>query len=403
MQRHRIFHLATEYGNPTRAFAMPIKLASLSAEARRELARDLALPTAGSKATLVQRVSELFVVKGWNCDDVSSMHQRMSASMFLPRMVVPCLKPPLAFDTTEEKRSERLLDWVDDLQVFLDSHGENALDSTQRKCMLLHHSGPEVRRTFQSLMVIPADGESSYDSALRTLTEFFCVRENVFLERFVLDELQPLAGDSTQNFVLRLRSQARFCKLSCADCHCSFEDDRILEDALRNTDKPQIRSRCFEKRVTDLDTFLTIARDFEASLAESSTICRRSAVVSQADSTAMCSSEDKPSVSTAASSSAGCSGDNASSTTQDGKKRAPRSLKRKPPRLCKYCNTDHPFNRRLCPAWGKVCSACSSRHHFAVCCPNKGASCVEACTGACRMMEPSACVQGAPKFLESCT
>ena len=204
---------------------MPIKLASLSAEALRELAQDLALPTTGSKATLVQRVSELFVVKGWNCDDVSSMHQRLPASMFLPRMVVPCLKPPLAFDTTEEKRSQRWLDWVDDLQVFLDSHGENALDSTQRKCMLLHCAGPEVRRTFQSLKAVPADGESPYDSALRTLTEFFCVRENVFFERFYLDELQPLAGESTQNFVLRLRSQARFCKLSCAECHCSFEDD----------------------------------------------------------------------------------------------------------------------------------------------------------------------------------
>ena len=251
--------------------------------------------------------------------------------------------------------------------------------------MLLHHAGPEVRRTFQSLKVVPADGESPYDSALRTLTEFFCVRENVFFERFVLDELQPLAGESTQNFVLRLRSQARFCKLSCAECHCSFEDDRIMEVALRNTDKPQIRSRCFEKRVTDLDAFLTIARDFEASLAESSAMCRRSAVVSQADSTALCSSEDKPSVSTAASSSTAPSGDNpllASSTTQVGKKTVSRPLKRRPPHLCKYCNTDHPFNRQLCPAWGKVCSACSSRNHFAVCCPDKSASCVEACTGA---------------------
>ena len=35
---------------------------------------------------------------------------------------------------------------------------------------------------------------------------------------------------------------------------------------------------------------------------------------------------------------------------------------------CKCCGQQHEMKKELCPAWGRVCSGCGCRNHFAVCC-----------------------------------
>jgi hypothetical protein len=35
---------------------------------------------------------------------------------------------------------------------------------------------------------------------------------------------------------------------------------------------------------------------------------------------------------------------------------------------CKFCNTSHPRDKLKCPAWGKTCSLCKRKNHFAVVC-----------------------------------
>ena len=39
--------------------------------------------------------------------------------------------------------------------------------------------------------------------------------------------------------------------------------------------------------------------------------------------------------------------------------------------MCKYCGQMHMLKKEVCPAWGKVCSACKKRNHFAVKCTKK--------------------------------
>ena len=36
---------------------------------------------------------------------------------------------------------------------------------------------------------------------------------------------------------------------------------------------------------------------------------------------------------------------------------------------CKFCNLNHAFGRKLCPAWGKTCHGCNEENHFKICCP----------------------------------
>ena len=38
---------------------------------------------------------------------------------------------------------------------------------------------------------------------------------------------------------------------------------------------------------------------------------------------------------------------------------------------CKFCTKTHAWNQLKCPAWGKTCSSCGMRNHFAVACKAK--------------------------------
>jgi hypothetical protein len=38
---------------------------------------------------------------------------------------------------------------------------------------------------------------------------------------------------------------------------------------------------------------------------------------------------------------------------------------------CKFCNPHHKFSKSECPAYGKTCSKCHARNHFAVCCRSR--------------------------------
>ena len=45
-----------------------------------------------------------------------------------------------------------------------------------------------------------------------------------------------------------------------------------------------------------------------------------------------------------------------------------KSRKEKPSGLCKFCGTEHPYDRAKCPASGKTCHKCGKQGHFAVKC-----------------------------------
>jgi len=50
------------------------------------------------------------------------------------------------------------------------------------------------------------------------------------------------------------------------------------------------------------------------------------------------------------------------------------TVKARKPGKCRYCGQMHVFIKENCPAWGKVCSACSGRNHFQSVCKRQSAS-----------------------------
>ena len=39
---------------------------------------------------------------------------------------------------------------------------------------------------------------------------------------------------------------------------------------------------------------------------------------------------------------------------------------------CRFCGKTHEMTKESCPAWGKLCSNCNGRNHFAIVCQKKG-------------------------------
>ena len=40
-------------------------------------------------------------------------------------------------------------------------------------------------------------------------------------------------------------------------------------------------------------------------------------------------------------------------------------------KVCRYCGLEHEWIKEKCPAWGKECSKCKWKNHFARCCNYK--------------------------------
>ncbi|QQP49700.1 Putative LOC100892748, partial [Caligus rogercresseyi] len=161
--------------------------------------------------------------------------------------------------------------------------------------------------------------------------------------------MKQAVGEPIDDFLTRLRGQAKFCRFTCTSCQAPYEDDVVLGTIIKNTSNRQLRRSAFERKAIKLNEVVQLGRALESVEAHSREMV--------AEHTAM-ASEYK-----------GLKG------SWRAKKNAPQKFHvRKPPpssplkKLCKFCATPHILKRRFCPAVGKVCSKCSLMDHFAVCC-----------------------------------
>ena len=105
--------------------------------------------------------------------------------------------------------------------------GKEGVDNARKKTsQLLHFAGMEVQDIFKDLqdpVPIPAEGDNAYKVAIRKLDSYFRVEENIPCERHVFRQMSLQEGETADQFMVRLRKQAR---------HCNFGTS--LNDNLRD-------------------------------------------------------------------------------------------------------------------------------------------------------------------------
>ena len=74
--------------------------------------------------------------------------------------------------------------------------------------MLLHMAGPETQEVFETHTPV----DDTYDKALEVLNTHFAVKKNILFERNVFHQARQKQGESTEQFVTRLRKLASTCE-----------------------------------------------------------------------------------------------------------------------------------------------------------------------------------------------
>eukprot|EP00096_Caligus_rogercresseyi_P008633 TRINITY_DN2783_c0_g1_i6.p1 TRINITY_DN2783_c0_g1~~TRINITY_DN2783_c0_g1_i6.p1 ORF type:complete len:1211 (-),score=137.53 TRINITY_DN2783_c0_g1_i6:1226-4822(-) len=244
------------------------------------------------------------------------------------------------------RRGHRWISWSDEFQTYLSLHGE--LSPDRKRSLLLHCAGTDVQRWHKTLSIVPIEDEDSYSALLRAMSDAFTPTESVLYERFCLSETKQAIGEPMDDYLTRLRGQAKFCKFLCSGCKASYEDDVVLGTIVKNTSSPKLRQAVFERKILKLDDVIQLGRALESAEAHSREFT--------SDRMAMISEYKGP-----------------KGARRPQRKLSPKPAESKPSSLkpsllCKFCATYHILRKKFCPAVGKTCSKCSRMNHFASCC-----------------------------------
>ncbi|XP_029054611.2 uncharacterized protein K02A2.6-like [Osmia bicornis bicornis] len=215
------------------------------------------------------------------------------------------------------------------ITAFYDSVAEK-----RKIAILLHAGGEEINEIYASFALESPE----LQVVIGHFDEYFLPQTNVTYERFVFLNRKQQQEESHEQFMVALKNLSKTCQFGALkeelikDIFVSGISDKGLQEKLLRTE------------------MLDIKKAME--------ICRTRAVVAEHVKTMHIKEEAME------------------MTVDTVKKRAPGKKI-----TCRYCGYTHEWGR--CPAYGKVCSHCQKRNHFAkVCSKNKKeVNCVETAEG----------------------
>ncbi|XP_034192266.2 uncharacterized protein LOC117609734 [Osmia lignaria lignaria] len=222
--------------------------------------------------------------------------------------------------------------WLRAFELFVAS--KNVTDINRKKAMLLHHGGLELQDVFYTLpnADMVAEGENAYEKAMDALTTHFKPKLNMAYERHVFRQLKQKEGETMNQYITRLRQQAK-------NCEFPAEEIEICGQIVEKCTSNEIRRRLLEKGDFKLSDVIEVARTIEAIELQTKDI-------------------EKSTV---------------AATRNVKKERKPEKVTEKKKDIqCFRCGyTGHTYKDERCPAKSRTCSKCGKRGHFATVCKSQ--------------------------------
>ena len=234
--------------------------------------------------------------------------------------------PPFDLTGSASQVAERWKRWKRSYEYYIE--GKGVTQAGRKKSQLLHLAGIEFQDLYEDLVdpgPVNASTVDDYKVCIRKLDAHFHAEDNVPYERHVFRHMAPLAGETADKFMVRLRKQAR---------HCNFGE--TLEDNLRDQlieKLPDIewKKKSLEVKNISLKDAMDKVRLWESAREQATQMVNPSQDVSV----------DINAVGT----------------------------KRGSGKICFNCGNEGHFGRdRNCPANGRRCAKCGKYGHFARCC-----------------------------------
>ena len=241
--------------------------------------------------------------------------------------------------------SARWKSWLRSFQYY--AEGRGITGASRLKSLLLHNAGMVVQEMFEDMIDPDASNippnDTVYKEAIRKLNHHFLREANPVYERHVFRQMSFNDGESFDEFVARLRKQARLCEFG------SMLEEQVRDQLVASVRQDELRKKLLSIAKLTLDDALAECRLWEQSSSQSSAMSMDS------------QPQGMPThaVTKRSGRQAGAGG-HSNSFGGDGQPR------------CFNCNRrGHLAASSSCPAKGKTCRNCGKTGHFAVSCRSR--------------------------------
>ena len=213
--------------------------------------------------------------------------------------------------------------------------GFENLERKVQVALILNLLADDALKAYNGFQFDTPDEERTVKEIMEKM-EKFCVGEvNQTYERFIFNSRKQSEGEPMDAFISDLRDLVKTYGF-CNDCLPSMIMDRIV----LGVSDSKVQTELLKRRDLTLEQCIDICKASESALAQNS---------------AMRPNEQVHRVAT--------------NDKKEGDKPKKRQMRQNSElRSCKFCGESHKMKKELCPAYGKTCSKCGLKNHFAVKC-----------------------------------
>ena len=210
-----------------------------------------------------------------------------------------------------------------------------------RTATLLTCIGPDALEVFDGFVFVNDDEEKDIDVVLRKFEDYFVGATNEIYERYKFNSRVQEEGESIDTFITALRRLAKTCNYG------TLSDHLIRDRVVIGIRDSGLRKKLLERKDLTFNSCIDMCRASEST-------GKQIKDITQADNIHVLRSfkssttRSKP------------------ATTASTRRNYDRNAL--PTISCKFCGNTHVWKKEECPAWGKQCTKCGKRNHFAVKC-----------------------------------
>lgn len=176
------------------------------------------------------------------------------------------------FDTTKDlvELSSEWPKWKRAFDFFVET--KDIKDSNQKCAFLMHAGGMGLQEIFANLPEKTNydkdkesededddDGEDDvYNNAISKLDNYFCMKRNTTVERYIFRSIRQLSEESFDQFIIRLRTQLNRCEFGL------LADEHMRDQIIEGTSSDKLREKALLKNAITLAELSELGQTLEA-------------------------------------------------------------------------------------------------------------------------------------------